>query len=416
MIACLYQGKNPTACSFQQIPKNRSKGKGYQNNLSRPTSVEMKALRQIEYAKPLEICDVPIPQALPGSAVVRILAASLISYTREVYDGTRKYPYPTPLTVGSSAIGRIHKVGSDATALKKDDLIIIDITFRSRDDPTHIFLSALHEGYTPGSRTLMSYWRDGSFAEYMLVPLENCFRINESVLRPVVDGGLGYTLSDLLFIPKCVVPFGGMADVDLRPGETVIIAPATGSFSGAAVHVALSLGARVIAMGRNKEALARLVDTYKPLYPEGRLLTVPITGNVEEEVAALKAAAGDQPIDVFFDISPPQASKSTHFKAAILALRHSGRVSMMGGQLEDVAIPHSKVMHFNIGLRGKWMYERDDVRRFLQLVEVGTVGLGERGGIAGDSKAFKLEEWKEAFDYAMENVRSGVPAYFAIGE
>lgn len=388
------------------------------NNLLSENHIEMQALRQLEYAKPLEIRKVPIPTANVGSAVVRILVASLISYSREVYDGTRKYPYPTPLTVGSSAIGRIHEVGPDATSLKKGDLVTIDITFRSRDDPTTIFLSAIHEGYTPGSKVLMSYWRDGTFAEFMAVPLENCYKMSENLLRSSAEGGLGYSLADLLFIPKCLIPFGGLRDIDLRPGETVVVAPATGGFGGAAVHVALALGARVIAMGRNKEALSRLNVAYSSLYPKGRLLTVPITGNVEEEVSALKSAAGDHPIDAFFDISPPNAITSTHFKAAILALRHSGRVSLMGGQQGDVGIPHSKVMHFNISLRGKWMYERKDVKEFIKLVEVGTVVIGEKGGVGGDvpSKPFKLDQWKEAFDYAYENIGGGVPAYIAIGE
>jgi hypothetical protein len=44
-------------------------------------------------------------------------------------------------------------------------------------------------------------------------------------------------------------------------------------------------------------------------------------------------------IDAYFDISLPQVAKSMHIKSCILALRQGGRVSLMGGQMEDVPLP-----------------------------------------------------------------------------
>lgn len=49
----------------------------------------MKALRQLEYAQSLQILDIPIPEAGPGTAVLRILGANIISFTREIYNGVR---------------------------------------------------------------------------------------------------------------------------------------------------------------------------------------------------------------------------------------------------------------------------------------------------------------------------------------
>jgi NADPH:quinone reductase-like Zn-dependent oxidoreductase len=59
------------------------------------------------------------------------------------------------------------------------------------------------------------------------------------------------------------VPYGGLRDIDLKPGETIIIAPAAGSFGGAAVKLALAMGALVIAVGRNPEALKKLAASYE---------------------------------------------------------------------------------------------------------------------------------------------------------
>jgi threonine dehydrogenase-like Zn-dependent dehydrogenase len=203
-------------------------------------------------------------------------------------------------------------------------------------------------------------------------------------------------------------------DINLRAGETLVVAPATGSFGSAAVNLALAMGARVIAMGRNTEILSRMKETYDKMYPADRLLTVPITGNQEDELAALKKAAGSRPIDAFFDISPDMASNATYFTAAILSLRHSGRVSLMGGQRGMVQIPMDRVMHFNLQLKGKWMYERDDVAKFIRLVENGNCPIGRRAGLEAP-KEVGLEQWRTAFDFAAEQV-GGTGAVLVPGE
>ncbi|KAI9869552.1 MAG: hypothetical protein M1830_005399, partial [Pleopsidium flavum] len=114
-------------------------------------------------------------------------------------------------------------------------------------------------------------------------------------------------------------------------------------------------------------------------------------------------------VDGFFDISPPAAAKSTHIKSP---LRHSGRVSFMGGVREDISIPYSVVMHKNLQLRGKWMYDREAVRALIKMVEVGLLRLGESAGLKVVGK-FALEDWDSAFTAAEENPGMGVQALIA---
>ena len=68
--------------------------------------------------KPVSIESVPTPAAELGSAIVRVLAAKLQSYTREIFNGTRPYVLSLPLVPGPSCVGRIVSTGPDATALK----------------------------------------------------------------------------------------------------------------------------------------------------------------------------------------------------------------------------------------------------------------------------------------------------------
>ena len=62
---------------------------------------------------------VPTPKVQPGSAILRILAAPVISYTRDIFlnGDSRKYTYPLPLVPGTSAIGRVAAVERGGVAV-----------------------------------------------------------------------------------------------------------------------------------------------------------------------------------------------------------------------------------------------------------------------------------------------------------
>ncbi|KAK5175363.1 uncharacterized protein LTR77_000502 [Saxophila tyrrhenica] len=360
---------------------------------------KMKALVLRSTHEPPSVETIPTPQPTVGSAIVRVLVANTISYMRDIYNGKRRYPFPTPLVTGTSFIGRVAAVGPDATKIKPGDLVVVDIMIRSRDEPTDAFLAGVIQGFTEGSAKLMrDVYRDWSYAEYCRAPLENLTLLNERRLTGAKqDGGLGYSLSQLAVSSAHMVPYGGLRDIGLQAGQTVVIAPATGAFGGAAVNVALAMGARVIAMGRSKDSLAFLKS--KIPHPE-RVETVPITGDMMADCKELKKYG---PIDAYFDIGPPEAHASTHIKSCIIALRHGARISIMGGYREDIAIPHSFIMHSNIRIYGKWMYERQDIYDLFKLVESGLLDLS----VAEVTGEYPLEEWKAAWDDAAENARFG---------
>jgi threonine dehydrogenase-like Zn-dependent dehydrogenase len=375
-----------------------------------------RALRQDVYAQPPTVQTVATPQPTPGSAVLRVLQASIINYTKDIYNGVRKYPYPVPLTLGETALARVVALGEDATTLKVGDLCLLDVTIRGRDDIDRAagatFLSAFTQGHTPAAAKLMAdAWRDGTYAEYVRWPLENCYVLDEDRLF----NKLGYQLGDLMFIPKMLVSYGGLGPlcIDLKPGETVVVCPATGGFGSAAAHLCLELGAgRVICMGRNIRALEELKSA-ATVEKRARIETVPLSGSWEEDVKALKNIGGN--IDVFFDISPPAAGKD-HLKAGMLALRHGGRMCLMGGGQQDIQLPNGMFMHKDLTLKGKWMYEPMDVKRLISLVETGIVKLHKNDEAAQPYGAavaatFKLDDWEKAFDEAERLNSAGIVVF-----
>lgn len=295
-------------------------------------SATMKALVLRSTAEPPSVEDLPIPWPTYGTAVIRILAAATTNFMKPVYTGGRPFSIPSPMVPGTSAIGRVVSVGPDCTRAKEGDLVFFDCVIRSRDSPADTYLSAVPFTLSESAKKLREHFGNGSFAEYCRTPLENLHVLNETrLLGDAAHGGLGYKVEQLALAALLLVPFGGLKAVNLQAGETVLVAPATGSFGGCGVLCAQAMGARVIAMGRDEQLLAAL-KTHVP-FPE-RLHTVQITGNVQDEVAALTEIGG---IDALLEIGPPQASRSTHIQSAILALKHGARISFMGGYRDGEA-------------------------------------------------------------------------------
>ncbi|KUJ09344.1 GroES-like protein [Mollisia scopiformis] len=347
-----------------------------------------RALVLTSTSQPPEVKIIPTPQPTPGSAVVRIEAANIISYSKHIYNGTRPYPFSLPLVIGTSAIGRIAALGPDSVSLKEGQLVFIDSFVRARDDEDAAFLFGVHEGHTEAARRLMrGEWRDCTYAEYAKVPLENCYVLDVEKL--------GVGVEELQDISRLLVPYGGLRDIDLKTGESIIIAPATGTFGSAATKLALAMGARVIGVGRNLEALKELQTSYA----NDRFEIAQITGDVPTDLKTLQTFGT---IDAYLDISPPEAANSTHFKTCMLALRKGGRVSLMGGLKGELTIPVKVVVSKDLRIRGKWMYERQDVRDLIKMIEVGVLKLGGQ-----TVEKFGLDEWEAGFDKAVEFGGSG---------
>ncbi|PYI09452.1 NAD(P)-binding protein [Aspergillus sclerotiicarbonarius CBS 121057] len=249
--------------------------------------------------------------------------------------------------------------------------------------------------------------RDTTYTKYAKIPLENCYKLNKKqLLWLTIKQGLDYTIHDLLPLIMQLVPFGGLHCIGVEAGDKVIISPATGPFGSAAVQVALAMGASVIAMGRNMDALKKL----QAIYGAERRQLVQITNDQQQEMDAL---AQYGPADAFFDISPPMAAGSGHIMSGILSLKHSGRVCLMGPGIGDLTIPVAILMAQNLTIKGKWMYEREGIRKMIQMVEAGVLKMGSQAGwvIAGK---YQLEQWAEAFASAAQHAGPGEQVLFTM--
>jgi D-arabinose 1-dehydrogenase-like Zn-dependent alcohol dehydrogenase len=362
----------------------------------------MKAVIVTAQTDPLSISveERPIPTPVPGSVVVQLLAVAIPDFQRQVLTGTRGYPLQLPLTPGGNGIGRVTAIGSDATSLSEGQLVFIDIYVRARDNPDTGFLLGFHAGADAAAFKLSGgVWRYGTSAQYANLPIENVHVLDEKKLC----GEMGYSIEDLLTIQSACIPYGAFNEADVKAGDTVIVAPATGTFGGAAVLTALAMGANVIACGRSQE---RLDDLVKAMGSPAELKTAALTGDAEKDTAALLAIAGAPGADVYIDFSPPEAGEGgktpSYMLAAIGALRSHGTALLMGGIFGMVSIPYGLIMFKSLAIRGRFMYERAQLQKLIKLAENGRLKLGKKVGkkVLGP---YGIDDIVEAMEVAEKN-------------
>ncbi|KAI1733760.1 alcohol dehydrogenase [Xylaria scruposa] len=349
---------------------------------------------------------VPMPKVEHGSALVKLDTSLVHSNVAHIFKADHSmFQLPYPIIPGSFGIGRIAALGPDATTLQEGQLVMVSSLIRARDDPSVNVIRGVFAGFTPESQHLYkTLARSGFFAEYVPAPLENIYRLDEARLlgSPQV-GGLGYTTGELVVLSANAIVYASMRNIALQPGERVIVTPATGHYSTAAVDVAVALGARVIAASRSAAGLARLKETY----PDA-VETVQLTGDIKTDGIALGAFG---PIDAVVDVSPPAATGATNFAAALSVLREKGRVTLVGGREDEtLPIPYLKAMVSNWTIKGSYMYSREDLEGVVRLAEAGLMKLGKRAGHVVHGE-YSLDDFLAAIDKAVKMAGPGTLVY-----
>ncbi|KAL9116261.1 MAG: hypothetical protein Q9227_000632 [Pyrenula ochraceoflavens] len=354
----------------------------------------MRALVLEKQGDPLVLKEIPTPKPVHGSIIVKILSANLEPGMKTIISGERGFGLPHPCVPGARAVGRIAMTGPDTTSLREGQLVLVDPFVRARDDPNVFGLLGAFDGSTPDAKKWFAdNWRNGTWAEYVRVLLENCWPLNEKILCE----DLGYSIFDLNQLNVQAVAIGGLRSIDLKAGETIVVAPATGLYSGAAVVVADAIGANIVAVGRNIEVLKKLEATFP------RVKAVQIKGNVEEDTAAISKYG---PIDAYADISPPQAMGTTHIRSCFKSLAPYGRVSLMGGFPKDLDVDYVTLLMRSLTIRGSAMYDRADVKLLIKLAESGNLKLARRGGQEVIGK-YSFEEVEKDFDNVLTSLSAG---------
>jgi alcohol dehydrogenase len=338
----------------------------------------MKAWRLDRLGGTLRIEDASIPEPRAGGVVVRIEASALMSYLKGYVEGRLPIYSPPdgPFTPGGNAIGIVHAIGREVYHVKVGQRVVVSSYIAADEnapEPAQ-FLLGITAG--PAGKSLQADWRDGTLAEYVLVP--------KSCVTPI-DALDAFNAAELSVLPRFAVPYGGLLRGRLAAGETIVVTGATGAYGSAAVLLSLALGAgRVVAAGRNRKALDALAQL-----GGSRVATVALSGDVETDAKALRAGAGAGAHMAFDIVGGAQDPSAT--LAALKSLRRGGRLVLMGSMTVPLPISYPYVMLNNLEIIGQFMYPQDT---FMRLVDLARAGLLDLRAIR--ARSFPLDALPEA--------------------
>jgi len=194
----------------------------------------------------------------------------------------------------------------------------------------------------------------------------------------------------MTLFPYAVAAGPLLETANLQPGETIIIGPASGTYSGAAVEIALALGANVVALGRSEEKLAKMRAA---LGHSKRFQTVVMTGETSTDIAALRRVV-PHGADVHSNWSPTGTKETLYLATVAAVLKQNARV-VLSGQAETLGrLSPGLLVLKNISVAGKFMYSRSTVGRLLDMISLGLLDIGERSGAV--VRSYDMERFDEA--------------------
>ena len=240
--------------------------------------------------KPIEIME---PEAGPGEVLVRLHAAALNHRDLYLLQGGRT-PEGQAFVVGSDGAGTVEAIGPGVREAGVGDQVLVFPSMRWGNKE-----SAPGPGFE-----VLGGADNGTFAEYIALPLENVRRKPDHLSW---EEAAALPLAGLTAY-RALIPRAG-----LQTGETVLIHGIGGAVALAALQIAVAKGARAIVTSSSDAKLERA---------QGLGAAVTINYARADWLAAVKEATDSEGVDVVLE----SVGEAT-FPGSIAAIKPGGRIA-----------------------------------------------------------------------------------------
>jgi NADPH2:quinone reductase len=295
---------------------------------------------------------VPVPRPRAGEVLVKVKAASVNFPDLLMTRGEYQLKPPLPFGVGMELAGEVAALGEGiggegAEGWKIGDAVV------------------------GGSRL-------GAFAEYAVLAKDS--------VKPK-PATLSFAQASAYGVAYLTAYVALVRRARLEPGEWVLVHGAAGGVGLAAVDLAKSMGAKVIATSASDEKLAVVMAEYAP----DAVLNV--TGGFREQVKAITGSAG---ADVIYD---PVGGEV--FDESVRCIGFDGRLLIIGftsGRIPSISVNMPLIKGFSVmGVRAG-EYGRQFPQKGVENTQA-VWDLANRGAIKPRVHAeYALDDWREAFD------------------
>jgi NADPH:quinone reductase-like Zn-dependent oxidoreductase len=250
----------------------------------------------------------PVPRRGPGEAMVRVRGAGLNRVDLYMRDSGAGISHKLPQIMGLDGAGTIVEIDADETRLKVGDAVVLHpgigcgrCEFCQRGE--HILCT---------SAKYLGEHRDGTFAEFVCLPVENLFPMPKGLdFVEAAALGVSYPTAWRMIFTKARV----------QSWESVLIFGVGGSVSLAALQLVKMIGARAIVTSRDPAKLARAMD----LGADATIL-----GGREDIAAQALELTGGRGVDVVIE----NVGEAV-WPAALKSLVRGGRIVTCGATTGD---------------------------------------------------------------------------------
>lgn len=302
--------------------------------------------------------DVPSPEVLPGTAVVRILATGICG--TDIHIAHDEYGYEAPVVMGHEMLGEVVAVGAGVPGDLLGAVVACE-TYYSTCEKCQWCRDG-RRNLCPDRRSMGSF-ENGGFTAFVRMPAINLHPLPENV--PGLAGVLSEPLAcvtNLLLDPPVI-----------NAGERVLVT-GPGAMGQVSAQVARAMGGRVLLSGLPKDA---------------ERLEIAASLGIETTVEAPESDA----FDVVLECSGSPVAAGVAFDA----VRRAGRYVQVGIFGKPVAIPFDKVLYKELVVTSGFASTPTSWRQAMQLLDAGLVDLAPLV-----TREIPIRDWKQAFESAAQ--------------
>jgi threonine 3-dehydrogenase len=306
----------------------------------------MKALAKLSPGPGLTMTDVANPVVGHNDVLIRIRKTAICGTDIHIWkwDEWAQKTIPVPMHVGHEYVGEIVEMGQEVRGFSIGDRvsgeghITCGYCRNCRAGRRHLCRNTTGVGVN----------RPGSFAEYLVIPAFNAFKIPESIsddLAAIFD------------------PYGNAAHTALSfnlVGEDVLITGA-GPIGIMAVAIARHVGARHIV----------ITDVNDYRLDLARKMGATRAVNVATE--SLRETMDDLGMQEGFDVGLEMSGVPSAFQSLLESMNHGGKVALLGIPPSDTAIDWNQVIFKGLEIKG--VYGREMFETWYKMVAMLQSGL-----------------------------------------
>jgi threonine 3-dehydrogenase len=293
----------------------------------------MKALVKKKPEPGLWLEEVPLPSVGINDVLIRVHKSSICGTDVHIYnwDAWSQKTIPVPMVIGHEYVGHVAEVGSNVTGFKAGDLV---------SGEGHL-VCGFCRNCLAGRRHLCPHTRavgvnrDGSFAEYLCIPMSNVWYADRRLPMEVLC---------------CSDPLGNAVHTALSfdlLGEDVLVTGA-GPIGCMATAVARHAGARHIVVTD--------VNSYRLELARKMGATLALDVRSEE----LENAQKELGMKEGFDVGLEMSGNASALRSMLGNMCHGGKIAMLGIPESDTRIDWNLVVFNSLtiqGIYGREMYE-----------------------------------------------------------